>query len=142
MKPAVPHAVQLLQIKIRNIPAEWLIPTQVEDAEKTILYFHGGAWLFGWYNTHRMLVGHITKQTRKQALAIDYRLAPEYPFPAALDDCLAAYHYLLDLGICSDQVIIRVIQLVVIWSLHACWHFEMPVSHYQQLGCASVQLPI
>jgi epsilon-lactone hydrolase len=105
MKPAVPRAVQLQQIKIGNIPAEWLIPAQAEDAEKTILYFHGGAWLFGWYNTHRMLVGHIAKQTRIQALAVDYRLAPEFPFPAALDDCLAAYHYLLDRGIRSDQVI-------------------------------------
>ena len=105
MKPAVPHAVQLQRIKIGNIPAEWLIPAQAEDAEKTILYFHGGAWLFGWYNTHRMLVGHIAKHARKQALAVDYRLAPEYPYPAALEDCLAAYHYLLNRGIRPDQVI-------------------------------------
>jgi epsilon-lactone hydrolase len=104
-KPTVPRAVQLQQIKIENVPAEWLIPAQAEDAEKTILYFHGGAWLFGWYNTHRMLVGHIAKQARKQALAVDYRLAPEYPFPAALEDCLAAYHYLLGRGIRPDQVI-------------------------------------
>ena len=104
-KPAVPHAVQLQRITIGSIPAEWLVPTRVDDAEKTILYFHGGAWLFGWYNTHRMLLGHIAKQARKQALAVDYRLAPEYPFPAALEDCLAAYHYLLGRGIRPDQVV-------------------------------------
>jgi acetyl esterase/lipase len=104
-KPAVPHAVQLQRIKIGTVPAEWLVPTRVDDTEKTILYFHGGAWLFGWYNTHRMLLGHIAKQARKQALAVDYRLAPEYPFPAALEDCLAAYHYLLGRGIRPDQVV-------------------------------------
>ena len=104
-KPAVPHAVQLQRINIGNITAEWLIPAQADDSEKTILYFHGGAWLLGWYNAHRMLVGHIAKQTRKQALAVDYRLAPEYPFPAALEDCLAAYRYLLSRGIRPDQVI-------------------------------------
>ena len=104
-KPAVPQGVQLQRVNIGNVPAEWLIPAQADDAEKTILYFHGGAWLFGWYNTHRMLLGHISKQARKRALAVDYRLAPEYPFPAALEDCLAGYHYLLDRGIRPDQVI-------------------------------------
>lgn len=104
-RPVVPYAVKLEQIKIGDVPAEWLIPARVDDAEKTILYFHGGAWLFGWYNTHRLLLGYIAKQCKKQALAVDYRLAPEYPFPAALEDCLAAYHYLLDCGIRPDQVI-------------------------------------
>jgi acetyl esterase/lipase len=104
-KPVVPHAVQLQRMQIGSLPVEWLIPTPSDDTQKTILYFHGGAWLFGWYNTHRLLVGRIAKQTNKRALAVDYRLAPEYPFPAALEDCLAAYHYLLDCGIRSDQVI-------------------------------------
>jgi monoterpene epsilon-lactone hydrolase len=105
-KPTVPRGVQLQRIKIGDVPAEWLIPARVDDTEKTILYFHGGAWLFGWYNTHRMLLGHLAKQARKQALAVDYRLAPEYPFPAALDDCLAAYHYLIERGIRPNQVIL------------------------------------
>lgn len=105
-KPAVPRGVHLQRIKIGEVPVEWLIPTRLDDAQKTILYFHGGAWLFGWYNTHRMLLGHLAKQARKQALAVDYRLAPEYPFPAALDDCLAAYHYLIERGIRPGQVIL------------------------------------
>ncbi len=105
-KPTVPRGVQLQRIKIGEVPAEWLIPARVDDTQKTILYFHGGAWLFGWYNTHRMLLGHLAKQARKQALAVDYRLAPEYPFPAALDDCLAAYHYLIERGIRPSQVIL------------------------------------
>ncbi len=105
-KPTVPRGVQLQRIKIGEVPSEWLIPTRIDDTQKTILYFHGGAWLFGWYNTHRMLLGHLAKQARKQALAVDYRLAPEYPFPAALDDCLVAYHYLIERGIRPGQVIL------------------------------------
>ena len=141
-KPAVPHTVQLQRINIGNISAEWLIPAQADDSEKTILYFHGGAWLLGWYNAHRMLVGHIAKQTRKQALAVDYRLAPEYPFPAALEDCLAAYHYLLSRGIRPDQVIMAGNSAggnLVITSMLA---LRLPVSHCQQQECVSVQPPI
>lgn len=105
-RPAVPRGVKLERIKIGHLPVEWIIPNKVDGPGKTILYFHGGAWLFGWYNTHRMLLGHIAKQAKMQSLAVDYRLAPEHPFPAALEDCLAAYHYLLDKGIRPDQVVL------------------------------------
>jgi len=104
-KPSVPPGVQLQQINIGGIPAEWLIPSRVDAAETVILYFHGGAWLFGWYNPHRMMLGYITKEARVRALAVDYRLAPENPFPAALDDCLAAYRYLLECGTRPEHVV-------------------------------------
>ncbi len=104
-KPSVPSGVQLQRIKIGNVVAEWLVPAQAEDTEEVILYFHGGAWIFGWYNTHRMLLGYIAKETKRRALAVDYRLAPENPFPAALDDCVAAYHYLRESGILPEQII-------------------------------------
>lgn len=105
-QPAVPHRIRSERIKIGDIPAEWLIPANEDDTEKVILYFHGGAWLFGWNNTHRKLLGYIAKASGKRAMAVDYRLAPEDPFPAALDDCLAAYYYLLECGISPDQVIL------------------------------------
>jgi monoterpene epsilon-lactone hydrolase len=105
-KPRVPHGVKLERIMLSKAPAEWIIPDSTSDDKQTILYFHGGAWLFGWYNTHRMLLGRIAKQTHKRALAVDYRLAPENPFPAALDDCLAGYHYLIESGLRPDQVVL------------------------------------
>jgi monoterpene epsilon-lactone hydrolase len=105
-KPRVPRGVKLEQIKIGNLPADWIVPDTTTDDKQTILFFHGGAWLFGWYNTHRLLLGRIANQTHRRALAIDYRLAPENPFPAALEDCLAGYHYLLDSGLRPDQVVL------------------------------------
>jgi monoterpene epsilon-lactone hydrolase len=105
-KPKVPGGVKLEPIKIGDLSAEWLIPSSAGDERQTMLYFHGGAWLFGWYNTHRMLLGRIARQSGMRALAVDYRLAPEYAFPAALDDCLAAYHYLIDQGLRPDQVVL------------------------------------
>ena len=64
----------------------------------TILYFHGGAWVFGSPETALSLTGNLVVRTGFRALSLDYRLAPEHPFPAAIDDSLAAYRALLDSG--------------------------------------------
>ncbi len=62
----------------------------------TILYFHGGAYLFGSSRTHAAMLARITVRTGVTALLPDYRLAPEHPFPAAIDDAVDAYRALLD----------------------------------------------
>jgi acetyl esterase/lipase len=93
---------------------EWILPAVVDDgmaaagasgaaaAARTdaplILYFHGGGWVLGWYHTHRMLTARLAQAAGMPVLAVDYRLAPEHPFPSALDDCLAAYRWLLAQG--------------------------------------------
>lgn len=84
---------------------EWIRPACADgtaESPKTdrplILYFHGGGWVLGWYHTHRMLTARIAQAAGMPLLAVDYRLAPEHPFPAALDDCLAAYRWLLAEG--------------------------------------------
>jgi len=71
-----------------------------------ILYLHGGAWVLGWYNNHRVLAAHIGRASGSRVLAVDYRLAPEYPFPAPLHDCLAVYKRLLNDGIDPNQIVI------------------------------------
>ncbi|MBP0456024.1 alpha/beta hydrolase [Streptomyces montanisoli] len=64
----------------------------------TILYFHGGGWVFGSPETAMSLTGHLVARTGLAAYSVDYRLAPEHPFPAAIEDTLAAYRALLDGG--------------------------------------------
>jgi acetyl esterase/lipase len=63
-----------------------------------MLYLHGGGYALGSLNTHRVLVSWIARAAKTRALAIDYRLAPEYPFPAAIEDSVAAYRWLLSIG--------------------------------------------
>ncbi|MFJ7246867.1 alpha/beta hydrolase [Kitasatospora sp. NPDC098652] len=64
----------------------------------TILYFHGGGWVFGSPETALSLTGNLVARTGVGAYSPDYRLAPEHPFPAAVEDCLSAYRALLDRG--------------------------------------------
>lgn len=84
---------------------EWILPACVDHGAESgraetpvILYFHGGGWVLGWYQTHRILTARLAQAAGLPVLAVDYRLAPEHPFPAALDDCLAAYRWLLAEG--------------------------------------------
>jgi acetyl esterase/lipase len=88
--PAVLEAVTL-----GGIAAEKLsVPGSARD--KAILYIHGGGFVGGEPATHRTLTWRLAAETKVPVYAIDYRLAPEHPFPAALEDCVAAYRALLD----------------------------------------------
>jgi len=75
-----------------------------EDA--VILYLHGGAYLAGSPATHAAMLGRLSGLTGLRVLAPDYRLAPENPAPAAFEDALAAFQFLLDQGYCPDQIIL------------------------------------
>ncbi|MDV2077820.1 alpha/beta hydrolase [Marinobacter xestospongiae] len=74
------------------------------DDRYGLLYLHGGAYIVGSPATHRGLTGHLAKATGATVYAIDYRLAPKHPYPAALDDAVAAYKALLDQGIPADRL--------------------------------------
>ncbi|WP_030898728.1 alpha/beta hydrolase [Streptomyces sp. NRRL F-5126] len=71
----------------------------------TILYFHGGGWVFGSPETAMSLTGNLVARTGIPAYSVDYRLAPEHPFPAAIEDTLAAYRALLDGGADPSAVV-------------------------------------
>ena len=79
------------------IEATWLEPSDAGDA--VLLYFHGGGFVFGSLRTHGILIGALARSARARTLAVEYRLAPEHPAPAALDDALASYRHLLAEGI-------------------------------------------
>jgi monoterpene epsilon-lactone hydrolase len=101
-----PHGkVRVEPVSAGGVPAEWLIPAGASQ-ERTLLYFHGGAWFAGSTHTHRAFVSRLAYASRVRALSINYRLAPEHPFPAGLDDCAAAYEWLLQGGIAADQIVV------------------------------------
>ena len=75
------------------------------DARHTLLYFHGGAYVFGSPNTHRGMLGQLSRLSGAQAILPDYRMAPEHPFPAALEDALIAWRVLLDSGIAPERMV-------------------------------------
>jgi monoterpene epsilon-lactone hydrolase len=70
----------------------------------TILYFHGGSYVLGSPNTAMSLTANLVSRTSIRSVSLDYRLAPEHPFPAALDDALAAYRALLDNGVEATSI--------------------------------------
>jgi acetyl esterase/lipase len=80
-----------------GVPAEWVTAAGV-TASHVLLYLHGGGYQGGSPAMLRNLVAHISAAARCRVLSVDYRLAPEHPFPAAVDDTLAAYRYLLRAG--------------------------------------------
>ena len=82
----------------------WMEPP--EDRGSTVLYIHGGGFVFGSLRTHGNLIGGITRATSSRSLALEYRLAPEHPAPAALDDVLEAYRFLLDSGVEPSSVVL------------------------------------
>ena len=85
----------------QDITAEGLPVTRVSHGQEPrgiLLYFHGGGYICGSPKTHRGLTGHLAKASGTMVIAPDYRLAPEHPFPAALDDAETIYRALLDEG--------------------------------------------
>src|SRR5882724_2593361 len=80
-----------------GVPAEWTW-TEAADPARVVLYLHGGGYMFGSILSHRHLAAEIGREAGSRTLAIDYRLSPENPFPAAVDDALASYCFLLEQG--------------------------------------------
>jgi acetyl esterase/lipase len=97
--------VKVVPEQASPVPAEWLIPHGALS-DRALLYIHGGAWFMGSPATHRGLVSYLTNESGVRALSINYRLAPENPFPAGLDDCIATYEWLLNSGIQAKNIII------------------------------------
>jgi acetyl esterase/lipase len=76
------------------------------ESERVILYFHGGVYVIGSAATSVPLVGSLVRRTGVNAITLDYRLAPEYPYPAAVEDARAAYQGLLAQGMDPGQIVL------------------------------------
>lgn len=92
-------------INIGELAGEWSMAPG-SDASRVLLYFHGGGYCSGSILSHRRLVTEAGRAARVRTLAIDYRLAPEHPFPAALDDALSAWRFLEQQGIAAEHIVV------------------------------------
>lgn len=83
----------------REVPCEWVIRRKYLKEERVILYFHGGSWMFGSMESARPAGVQLADATYFRCLMVDYRLAPEHPYPAGLEDCYTIYTHLLEEGL-------------------------------------------
>lgn len=97
--------VDVRRTEFAGMRAEWLTP-QSPAAGKVMLYLHGGAYVFGNCATHRQLVSYVARACGVRALVIEYRLAPEHRFPAAIEDSLAAYRALREEGYAPGDILV------------------------------------
>jgi acetyl esterase/lipase len=100
-----PEGTTVTRVDAGGVPAEWVVAPEA-DENRVLLYVHGGAYCLGSLDSHRRLVSHLSTEVRARVLNVDYRLAPEHPFPAAVDDAVAAYRWLLGQGIGADRIAI------------------------------------
>jgi len=100
-----PADVNRDEITAGHRPAERLRSPGAERG-RVVLYLHGGAYAIGSIKSHRSLAARIGRAARAEVLVLDYRLAPEHSFPAAIDDAIAAYRWLLDQGLSPKNLAI------------------------------------
>ena len=101
----LPMDVRCDSVDAGGVPAEW-IATPGVVAERVIYYLHGGGYVMGSVNTHREMVSRLSRAANARVLILDYRLAPENPFPAAVDDSTTAYRWLLSNGVDPSRLVI------------------------------------
>lgn len=106
-KIILPRGTIIEKDNINGLPAEWIFTDKVSiNSKNVVLYFHSGGFCLEYSNNHRELAARVSLAGRVRVLAIDYRLAPENQYPAANEDCLKAYQWLLEKGISPQNIII------------------------------------
>jgi len=101
----MPADVETKKVDVGGIPAEWqIVPGARRD--RVLLYLHGGGFIMGSPNSHRLLTVALGEATGMRVLSVDYRLAPEHPYPASLEDCTTVYNWLLSTGIAPRNIVI------------------------------------
>jgi acetyl esterase/lipase len=100
-----PKDTEVTPLDLDGLSAEFLHPHGVSrDSATTLLYLHGGGYILCSPDTHRPMVAALAKRAGMRALVIDYRLAPEHPFPAGLDDAIKAYRWLMAQGVDPQSI--------------------------------------
>ena len=101
----LPEDVKIEQIKADGVPAEWQIVPGAQN-DRILLYFHGGGMVIGSPRNSRYFTVALAQSTKMRVLSVDYRLAPEHPYPAGNEDCVKVYKWLLSTGIKPKNIVI------------------------------------
>lgn len=101
----IPEGVELERLSLNGLPAAWMRSPQAAP-ERAILFLHGGGYVVGSIDSYRMLCGQMAGVLKTNLLIPEYRLAPEHPFPAALEDAQMAYRWLLEQGYRPENIVI------------------------------------
>lgn len=86
------------------VRGEWIRPQALPDPNKVIVYLHGGGYVSCTPQTHRPITTTLARQARCRVFSLEYRLAPEHPFPAAVDDAAAAFRWLVAAGVPANRI--------------------------------------
>ncbi len=97
--------VSIEEIMIEHMNADWVSVPESKD-NRVVLYLHGGGYMIGSNTGYREFASRMARAAQARVLLINYRLAPENPFPAAVDDAVMAYRYLLDQGVSAEQLMV------------------------------------
>lgn len=100
----LPETIRIEPVDAKGIPAEWVLPPD-RAKDRVILFVHGGGYVCGSCADHRVHAAKFVIGSNVAALTYDYRLAPEHPFPAAMEDSLAVFRWLMDQGIPPSRII-------------------------------------
>jgi monoterpene epsilon-lactone hydrolase len=98
-----PGEVDYIEATVGGIPGLWAVPKGAAW-DRVIVCFHGGGYMMGSRYSHRKIYGHLAKAVGCRGLLVDYRLTPEHPHPAQVDDAVAAYRGILELGVSPAHV--------------------------------------
>ena len=104
-KRPLPDDMVIEAVELDGVAAEWQTAGHT-DRNKVLLYIHGGGWILDSPRTHRSLTAAMARSAKVAVLSVDYRLAPEHPFPAHLDDCVACYRGLLASGVSPANIVV------------------------------------
>ena len=99
----LPSDTKVEPVSAGSVPTAWVTPANV-DPDRVVIYLHGGGYLVGGIPEVREMVARVAGAAQTRALIIDYRLAPEHPPPAAVEDAVTAYRWLLDQGIRPERI--------------------------------------
>ena len=100
-----PEGVAIEADNLTHCEADWISPQNL-SSDRVVLYLPGGAWVLRSPRGHRRMVARLIKSINARARLVFYRLAPEHPFPAPLEDCIEAYCNLLDQGVLPSRIVI------------------------------------
>ncbi len=101
----IPSEVKIEKTDLNGVPAEWQVVPGAASS-RVLLYFHGGGQNLGSAKSHRLLTVEMGRITKMSVLSVEYRLAPEHPFPAGVEDTFSSYRWLLEKGFKPKEIVI------------------------------------